>query len=183
MKEPLIKRLLHGNSEQQELEYRLSRGMKVGANCHLYSISSIDGNWPWLISIGDNVTVSSNVTILAHDASSNVVSCGTKLGRVTIGNNVFIGTGSIVLCNTRIGDNVVVGAGSLVTGDIPSNTVVAGRPAKPICSIEEYREKMLKQRETRPNYAEIHAWNEWREAPNADKEKMVEELDDGIGFV
>ena len=77
---------------ESEKEYRLNRGMKVGKNCHIYSWDTIDGGHPRLITIGDNVYISSNVTILTHDASTNVVGCGTKLGKVTIGNNVFIGT-------------------------------------------------------------------------------------------
>ena len=49
---------------------------------------------------------------------------------VTIGSNVFIGTGSIILKGTTIGDNSVIGAGSVVSGRIPANVVVAGAPAK-----------------------------------------------------
>ena len=94
--ETIHKILFRGESEE---EYRLTRGMKVGKNCHIYSWDTIDGGHPYLISIGDNVTISSNVTILTHDASTNVVGCGTKIGKVTIGNNVFIGTRAIVLCN------------------------------------------------------------------------------------
>lgn len=49
---------------------------------------------------------------------------------VFIGDNVFIGTGAIVLKGVRIGNNSVVGAGSVVTKDVPPNTIVAGNPAK-----------------------------------------------------
>lgn len=178
-----LKRKLRKNTNQIELEYRISKGMHVGKNTHLYSVLTIDGAWPWLISIGDNVTISTNVTILAHDASSNVVGCGTKLGRVVIGNNVFIGTGSIILCDVKIGDNVVIGAGSLVTSDIPDNSVFVGRPARMLCSIEEYREKLRKLRETQPDFSGIHAWNEWSNAPEQDKVDMIQALEDGPGFV
>lgn len=127
----IFERLFLGKTtEDYELQYLLDRGMKIGKNCHLYSINTIDHGLPHLISIGENVTISTNVTILTHDASTNIVKCGTKLGRVIIGNNVFIGTGSIVLCNTKIGNNVVVGAGSIVTKDLPSIGVYAGQPAK-----------------------------------------------------
>jgi maltose O-acetyltransferase len=110
----------------------------------MFSGTVIDSMWPWLISVGDNVTLSSNVTILAHDASTNVVQCGTKLGRVKIGSNVFIGTGSIILCNVTIGDNVVIGAGSVVTKDVLSNTVVYGNPAKPIKDVNEILKEKVK---------------------------------------
>lgn len=51
---------------------------------------------------------------------------------ITIGDDCWFGGSVIVLPGVTIGDNVVVGAGSVVTHDIPSNTVVAGNPAKPI---------------------------------------------------
>jgi maltose O-acetyltransferase len=49
---------------------------------------------------------------------------------VTIGNNVWIGGGAIILPGVTIGDNVTIGAGSVVTKDIPSNTVAAGNPCR-----------------------------------------------------
>ena len=175
-----LKRLL---GKEDELEYRLSRGMKVGKNSHLFSVSTIDGAWPWLISFGDNVTVSSDVHILAHDASPNIVGCETKLGRVDIGNNVFIGVGATILCNVRIGDNVIVGAGSVVANDLPGNAVYTGNPAKRICSIEEFKEKQRAQRENRPDFSKMHRWDEWINASDEDKKKMREQLEDGCGYV
>lgn len=164
------------------MEYLLNNGMKVGKNCHIYSAPTIDAGRPYLISIGDNVTISSNVTILTHDASPNVVHCGTKLGRVFIGNNVFIGTRSIILCNTHIGDNVVVGAGSVVTHDLESNGVYAGAPAKRVCSIEDYAERMKRLKEERPDFNSIRPWNTWHEASEAEKKQMYDLLEDGVGF-
>ena len=175
--------LLRRFSESARLEYLKSRGMKVGKDTCIYSCKNFDGNWPWLIEIGDRVTVSTNVTILGHDASTNVVGCGTKLGRVRIGNNVFIGTGTIILCNTRIGDNVVVGAGSVVTRDLPSGGVYAGSPARRVCSIEEYREKFRAQLDSRPRFTQIHGWDGWGESTPEEREAMRDALDDGFGFV
>ena len=53
-----------------------------------------------------------------------------NLGAIEIGNNVFIGSRSIILPNTFIGDNVIIGAGSIVRGHIQSGGVYAGSPAK-----------------------------------------------------
>ena len=64
-----------------------------------------------------------------------------SVGEVTIGNNVFIGQKSTILAGTRIGDNVIIGANSLVKKDIPSGVVVAGNPAKVICTLEEFIER------------------------------------------
>lgn len=164
------------------MEYRLARGLTVGNNTHIFSPAGLDGGRPWLITIGDNVTISSDVTILTHDASTNVVKAGTKLGRVNIGNNVFIGTRSIVLCNTTIGDNVVIGAGSVVSHNIPSNGVYAGVPAKYICSIEEYREKYQTLRNTRPNFDQVMPWYEWKDADETNRKLMYDGLADGVGF-
>ncbi|MBD5301453.1 MAG: serine acetyltransferase [Bacteroides sp.] len=49
-----------------------------------------------------------------------------------IGDNCYIGAGSIIMMPIKIGNNVTIGAGSLVTKDIPDNTVVGGNPAKPL---------------------------------------------------
>ena len=177
--ETIHKILFRGESEE---EYRLTRGMKVGKNCHIYSWDTIDGGHPYLISIGDNVTISSNVTILTHDASTNVVGCGTKIGKVTIGNNVFIGTGAIVLCNVNIGNNVIVGAGSVVTHDLPDNGVYVGVPARYVSSIENYKKKNQKLREERPRFDSIRPWYDWKNATEEEKNEMIRELEDGVGF-
>lgn len=179
-----IKKRLSGKSNQQlELEYLISHGMHLGKNSTIHDGCLIDSGWPWLISIGDGVTIAPNVTILAHDASPDVVECGTKLGCVTIGNNVFIGTRTVILCNTRIGDNVVVGAGSVVTHDLPSDAVYAGCPAARVCSIEEYRLKNQQLKENRPSFDQIRRWDDWREATVDEKESMKRQLADGVGFV
>ena len=177
-----IKRLLKKNVNS-ELEVLKKNGLKIGKNSTIHAGCTIDSGWPWLIEIGENVCISSLVTILAHDYSPNIVGYGTKLGRVVIGNNVFIGTRSIVLCNVRIGDNVIVGSGSVVTRDLQSNAVYAGVPARRICSIEEYKEKMQTLRECSSNFAEIHSWDSWREATAEEKKYMVDELTDKAGFV
>ena len=54
---------------------------------------------------------------------------------VHIGDNVFVGTGAMILKGVTIGENAVIGAGSVVTGDIPSNTVAAGVPARSIGTV------------------------------------------------
>lgn len=52
-----------------------------------------------------------------------------------------------MLPNIRVGNNVIVGAGSVVTKNIPDNVVVAGNPAKVICSIDQWIEKQKKNME------------------------------------
>lgn len=111
----------------------------MGRNVDIIN-SYIDSGFGWLITIGDNVTIT-NATILAHDASTKKSLGYTKVGRVDIGNNVFIGYGAIILPNTRIGNNVIVGAGAVVAKDIPDNVVVAGNPCQILCSYDKYISK------------------------------------------
>ena len=163
-------------SEERQKEYLLKNGMVLGDNCHIYSYTGIDSGKPWLITIGNNVIISSNVTILTHDASPNIVGCGTKLGKVIIGNNVFIGTRSIILCNVKIADNVIVGAGSVVTHSLLGNAVYAGSPARRICSLEEYKTKYNKLRNESPQIDKIRPWNTWDTATEEEKRKMADIL-------
>ncbi|KAB1183232.1 hypothetical protein F6450_04625 [Photobacterium damselae subsp. damselae] len=60
---------------------------------------------------------------------------------IYIGNNVFVGYGTIIMPGVKIGSNVVIGAGSVITRDIEDNVVVAGNPAKKIKSLETYIDK------------------------------------------
>lgn len=102
------------------------------------------------------MTFSHNVHILAHDASTKMVLGYTKIGQVIIGNNVFIGAGSIVLPGITIGNNVIIGAGSVVTHDIPDGCVFAGNPARKISSLEDYAKKSRKLFADSPQYNESY---------------------------
>lgn len=122
-------------------------GVKYGKNCKFLTKSF--GSEPYLITIGDNFYTSSHVQFINHDGSINVLrnTCkklkhADKFGPILIGNNVFLGYGVIVMPDTTIGDNIIVGAGSIVKGNLLSNSVYAGIPAKKICSIDEYKLKV-----------------------------------------
>lgn len=85
------------------------------------------------VSFGDNVFVGPNCsfTTAEHPLDPELRKKGVEIAKsIKIGNNVWIGTGSIILGGTRIGDNTVIGAGSVVKGDIPSNVVAVGVPCK-----------------------------------------------------
>lgn len=64
-------------------------------------------------------------------------------GKVVIGDYVYIGTGAFVMPGVTVGNNVLIAAGSVVTKSIPDNCVVAGNPAKFICTLDEYIERNL----------------------------------------
>lgn len=170
------------NSEKEAMEFCYAHGFRSGKNFSYNSGYPIDSNWPWLISVGDNVTLATGVKLLAHDASTAKTGAHTKIGIVRIGNNVFIGANSIVLCNTRIGDNVIIGAGSVVTHDVPSNSVVAGNPARYVCSFEEFQKKHLSARNHGPVF-DKYRWNEWINASKSEWEEMRNLLEDGCGYL
>lgn len=178
----MLKRILRKlKGKNSEMEYLLSQGFKMGKNCSIYSEYAIDSNFPWLIEIGNHVMISTNVKILAHDASTGFVGVGTKIGRVTIGNEVFVGSGTTVLCNTKIGDNVIIGANSVVVGDLPSNAVYAGNPAKFICTIEEFQDKHFKNLDAKPMFEK--KWYKWKDATKEEKEEMKKALKNTFGYV
>ena len=95
----IIKRIIRGggmNPEKETMDYCYAHGFTSGKNFHYYSGYPIDANFPWLISVGDDAVLSSNVRILAHDASTARVGAHTKIGVVKIGNDVF--GGQTALC-------------------------------------------------------------------------------------
>ena len=125
-----IKEFIYRLRGEYTTEKLIKMGMKVGKNFGRLNGVILDPSHCWLIEIGDNVTMAPRVHILCHDASTKTFLGYTKIGRVTIGDNVFIGAGSVVLPNVKIGDNVIIGANSTVSKDVPDNVVVAGNPAR-----------------------------------------------------
>lgn len=81
-------------------------------------------------------------------------------GKIEIKDKCFIGINSIILPNVTIGPNSVIGAGSVVTKDVPPNTVVAGVPAKVICSLEHYKEKCIGKWEALNLKGDREEWKE-----------------------
>lgn len=118
------------------VEYHKQRGVKIGRNVDIID-SYIDGCHGRLVSIGDNVTIT-GARILTHDASTKKFIGYSKIGFVSIGNNVFIGNGAIILPGTTIGNNVIIGAGAVVASDVPDNSVIVGNPARRLCSCDDY---------------------------------------------
>lgn len=100
---------------------------------------------PYLITIGSNCQLT-NSKIFTHGGGA-VRSKYPKFdtfGKVVIGDWVYIGTNALIMPGVTIGNNVLVAAGSVVTKSVPPGVVIAGNPAKIICTIEEYYERNRK---------------------------------------
>lgn len=124
------------------------KGMKSGEN--LYVEGSVNfGSEPFLIEIGNNVTLAEGVSFINHGGDARVTKRlekykdGRNFARIKIGDNAFIGKGTILMPGISIGKNCIVGSLSIVTNSVPDNSVYAGVPAKLICTIEEYGDKLL----------------------------------------
>jgi maltose O-acetyltransferase len=119
---------------------------------------------------------------LTHDASpQRFVGHGiNRIGRVVIGDNVFVGRQSIILPNVKIGNNVIVGAGSVVNKNIPDNVVAAGNPCRVISLIDDFVKK-TKQNMTGNTY-----WNVCRDKLSKKEMKAFNDEIDGkmvyLGF-
>lgn len=91
------------------------------------------------ITIGNNVFIAPNVCIITEEHAMDVEQrlAGLEYTHpVTIGDNVWICTGALVLPGVTIGDNCVIGAGSVVTKDIPPNSLAVGNPCRVIRTLE-----------------------------------------------
>ena len=150
----VLKEFVYRLRGEYTTEKLVSMGMKVGKNFGRLNGVILDPSHCWLIEIGDNVTLAPRVHILCHDASTKAFLNYTKIGRVSIGNNVFIGAESIVLPGVTIGNNVVIGAGSIVTHNVPDGMVAMGNPARVVCSLEEYLHKEKIRMKDAPCYGE-----------------------------
>ncbi|WP_373033575.1 DapH/DapD/GlmU-related protein [Sulfurovum sp.] len=161
--------------QQDTLSLLIERGLVVGKNFSMQNEVIIDPNHCWHITIGDNVTLAPRVYILAHDASTKRSLNYTRIGKVKIGDNVFIGASSTVLPGVIIGNNVIVGAGSIVVSDIPDNSIVVGNPAKVIDTYDNYMKKRKDEMSAFPCFGEEYTIrkNVSSEMQNEMNEKMT----------
>ena len=141
----LIKEFIYRIRGEYTTEKLIRMGMKVGNHFERLNGVILDPSHCWLIEIGENVTLAPRVHILCHDASTKNFLGYTKIGRVTIGNNVFIGAETVIMPGVTIGNNVIIGANSTVTHDVSDGVVVAGSPAKVISTLDNYLTKVKKK--------------------------------------
>ena len=140
----------HRCDEETYIAFLRNGGAEIGERIRIFDPQNtiIDATRPFMLKIGNDVQITSGVTILTHGYDWSVLKgiYGNVLGscgEVSIGNNVFIGMHTTILKGVHIGNNCIIGANSLVNKDVEDGWVVAGNPAKPIIKVEEYYKKRL----------------------------------------
>lgn len=115
------------------IDYARHIGVFVGENSFIAT-----RKWssePYLITIGNNVQITSGVAIHTQDFD--------VFGKVQIEDWAYIGAYSQIMPGVTIGEGAIVAAGSVVTKSVPPRTVVGGNPARYICTVDEYIQKNL----------------------------------------
>ena len=141
------------------IEAAKNRGLKIGENLYVQGVPNF-GSEPFLIEIGNHVTLAEGVSFINHGGDARVTKRiekykdGRNFGRIKIGNNTFIGKGTILMPGISIGNNCIIGSLSVVSSSVPDNSVYAGTPVKFICTIDEYGERLLKNNTMYPRELE-----------------------------
>lgn len=109
------------------------------------------------ITLSERTVISKQCVFLTHDYSpttaflssppltnKELVKTDAKLdGKIIVHENVFIGLRVTILPNTIIEKNCIIGAGAVIKGHVPEGSVVAGNPAKILCTMQEYKNKCM----------------------------------------
>lgn len=177
----LLRTLLNRVRGYPSTAWLVKRGLTLGRDVYLGDVS-FDHGFLWLISIGDESVLSSDVRIVAHDGSTKHWTGYIRLGRVDIGRRVYIGAGSLVLPGVRVGDDAIIGAGSVVTRDVPPRTVVAGNPAVEVATLDDFVAKHQERIARRPCYPRA-GFSAYEYVTAENMERMRRELADGPGYV
>lgn len=130
-----------------QLARNIRGSIYVGGGAKLYIGNSvgISSSCVWTIDqirIGNNVKIGADCLILDHDAHSlNYIERRGDDERnhapISIGDDVFIGTRSIILKGVNIGDRTIIGAGSVVSKSIPNDCIAAGNPCRVIRTLNK----------------------------------------------
>lgn len=155
--------------------------MVIGEKCSIAGDAEFEEAWATHIRIGNEVTVARGARFISHDASTWRELGASRVGVIEIGDRTFIGAYTIVMPNVRIGSDVIVGSGSVVTRDVPNGEVVAGNPARKICTTVEYLEKTKKKLTNAPCFGE--EYRRKRGGTVAMRQAMRERMPDGEAYI
>ena len=166
-------KLSHKDIMPLKIEMLRSKGMEIGENARLFNDPMTSE--PYWISIGNNVTISSGTRFVTHDNS--ICKCENSVftdvvGKIKIGNNVFIGMGSIIMYGVSIVDNTIIGSGSVVTKSIFDGGIWCGNPARKVATLDDFYQKNIS-----------HGFNfkiDGRQASYDERKKMILDNEDRI---
>lgn len=171
-----IKRFLY----RRNITNLIKKGLKFGKDIHIKDGVYIDPSHCFLISIGDNTTLAGNVRLIAHDASTKRFLGYTKIGKINIKENCFIGSAAVILPGVTIGPNSIIGAGSIVTKNVPPYKIAAGNPAKVISSVEEYIRKIENISKNKKIFGKEYYIDRLDEAK---RQEIIQSIGETIGFI
>jgi acetyltransferase-like isoleucine patch superfamily enzyme len=144
----MIRRALHvavntTRLHRDPVAYFRRQGAEIGEGVEIFGANLFTfGSEPYLVSIGDQVTISHDVSFITHDGGMRIARTkypGAYLyGRIMVADRCFLGARCVLLPGADVGEGSVIGSGSVVTGEIPPGVVAIGVPAKPSKSVEEY---------------------------------------------
>lgn len=118
-------------------------GVNLGSNCLIYRSMEWPSE-PYLVTIGNNVQLTRGVAIHTHGGDNVVrrkIPDFDAFGKVVIKDWAYVGAHAQIMPGVTIGEGAMVAAGSIVTKSVPDGMVVAGNPARIICSVDEFLER------------------------------------------
>ena len=144
----MLKRALSLYRKQFWSSEKIARfnGVNIGKNCRIQNV--VFGSEPYLITIGNNVRLTNGTKIFTHGGAGILREKYPNIdffGKVVIKDNVYVGNNCLIMPGVSIGSNVLVAAGSVVTKSVPDNVVVAGNPARFLCSLFDFEQRMLEK--------------------------------------
>jgi len=135
------------SDDRRWIAYLRSLGMRIGEESRI--IDRRIPSEPFLVSIGNHVTITDGVTFLTHDGAvwldRKRDPSINRYGPIVIRDNCFIGYRAILLPGVTVGPNAVVAAGAVVTKDVPPGVIVGGNPARVITQVDTYLEKCRRE--------------------------------------
>jgi len=135
------------SAQKDPIGYAKSIGVNICGKVYFYSSPvGMFGSEPWMITLGDNVYITTEVRFITHDGGTLPLRKEVPDLEITkpivVGNDVFIGVRSLIMPGVTIGNRCIIAAGSVVTKDVQDNCVVGGVPAKLIKTTDDYLEKL-----------------------------------------